>query len=128
MNFVENWLWKPDFGAFCHLPTMSIWMSHWHHTMVDGAEFWISCQRLKLLWKASQWKLIQSSAPSTIRIGQTQQFPCWLLVKNLANFVSLPLKIDNPYYHTVEKWKLEGKLDNRKAVSKHSKEKDWIES
>ena len=44
--------------------------------------------------------------------------------KNLANFVSLPLKIDNPYYHIVEKWKLEGKLDNRKAVSKHSKEKD----
>jgi hypothetical protein len=41
------------------------------------------------------------------------------LAKNLANFVSLPLKIDNPYYHIVKKWKLEGKIDNRKAVSKH---------
>ena len=33
----------------------SIQMSHWRHTMVDGAKFWISCQRLKLLRKASRW-------------------------------------------------------------------------
>ena len=41
-------------------------MSHWRHTMVDGAEFWIICQRLKLLRKASHWRLIQNLAPSTI--------------------------------------------------------------
>ena len=31
----------------------SIWMSHWRHTMVDGAKFWISCKRLKLLRRAN---------------------------------------------------------------------------
>ena len=30
----------------------SIRMSHWHHTMVDGTEFWLTCMRLKLLRKA----------------------------------------------------------------------------
>ena len=24
---------------------------------------------------------------------------CWFLTKNVSNFVSLPLKLDNPYYH-----------------------------
>ena len=36
-----------------------IQMSHWHHTMVDGVDFWISCQRLRFL-------KIVSSALSTI--------------------------------------------------------------
>ena len=48
-----------------------------------------------------------------------QSFSLLTFGQNLANFVSLTLKIDNPYYHIVEKWKLEGKLDNRKAVRKH---------
>ena len=34
-------------------------MSHWRHTMVDGAKFWISYQQLRLLRKASHWQLIQ---------------------------------------------------------------------
>ena len=34
--------------------------------MVDGAEFWISCKRLKALRKASQSQLIKCLAPSTI--------------------------------------------------------------
>ena len=46
--------------------TIHIRMSHWRHTMVDGAEFWISCQWLEILRKASHWQLIQNSAPSTI--------------------------------------------------------------
>ena len=46
--------------------TPDIRMSHWHHTMVDGAEFWISCQRPNLLRKPSHWQLIQNLAPSTI--------------------------------------------------------------
>ena len=34
--------------------------------MLDGAKFWINCQRLRILRKASHWQLIQNSAPSTI--------------------------------------------------------------
>ena len=34
--------------------------------MVDGAEFRITCKRLKLLRKAGCLQLIQNSAPSTI--------------------------------------------------------------
>ena len=34
--------------------------------VVDGSEFWINCQQLKLLRKAYCLQLIQSSAPSTI--------------------------------------------------------------
>ena len=37
--------------------------SHWHHTMVDGAKFWIICKQLKLLRKAG---CLQNSTPSTI--------------------------------------------------------------
>ena len=49
---------------------LSIRMSHWHHMMVDGAEFWITCKRLKLLRKAGRLQSIQNSAPSTIRWRQ----------------------------------------------------------
>ena len=41
-------------------------MSHWRHTMVDGAKFWISCQQPKLLRRASQWQPIQNSVKSSI--------------------------------------------------------------
>ena len=41
-------------------------MSHWHHMMIIGTEFWIGCERLRLLRKVSHWQLIQKSAPSTI--------------------------------------------------------------
>ena len=44
----------------------TIRMSHWCHTMVDGAKFWISCQWLAFLSIFSRWQLIQNSAPSTI--------------------------------------------------------------
>ena len=40
--------------------------AHWHHTMVDGAKFWISCQWLAFLSKFSQWQLIQNLGASTI--------------------------------------------------------------
>ena len=45
---------------------LCIWMTHWRNTMVDGAEFWIICKRLKLLRKGGHLQLIQNSAPSTI--------------------------------------------------------------
>ena len=45
-------------------------MSQWRHTMVDGAEFWITCKRLKLLRKAHSLQLIQNSAPSNIVLRQ----------------------------------------------------------
>ena len=41
-------------------------MSHWRHTMVDGAKFWITCKWLTLLRKAGCLQLIQNLAPSTI--------------------------------------------------------------
>ena len=44
----------------------NIQMSHWRHTMLDDAEFWISCQQLRILSKASHWQLTKNSAPSTI--------------------------------------------------------------
>ena len=52
-------------------------MSHWRHTMVDGAEIWISCQRLRLLRKSSHWQLIQKSAPSTIMWRQCDIWTKW---------------------------------------------------
>ena len=54
------------FPSFLSGGFTTIRMSHWHQQMVDGAEFWISCKWLKPLRKASQWQLIQCSAPSTI--------------------------------------------------------------
>ena len=53
-----------------HIKIFLIRMSHWHHTMVDGAKFWISYQRLTVLSISSHWELIQNSAPSTIMWGQ----------------------------------------------------------
>ena len=44
------------------LPTLFFYligMSHWCHTMVDGADFWISYQGLILLRKASHWQWIR---------------------------------------------------------------------
>ena len=41
-------------------------MSHWHHTMVDGARFWISCKRPAFFSSFGRLQLVQNSAPSTI--------------------------------------------------------------
>ena len=41
-------------------------MSHWCHTMVNGAKFWISYQQLAFLSGFSCWQLIINLAPSTI--------------------------------------------------------------
>ena len=54
---VKAILWSNDTG---------ILMSHWCHTMIDGAEFWISCQRIRMLRKVSHWQLIQNLVQSTI--------------------------------------------------------------
>ena len=40
---------------FNKITTKPIRMSHWRHTMVDGAEFWTSFQRPKVLKKCSRW-------------------------------------------------------------------------
>ena len=40
-------------------------MSHWLHTMVDGAKFWIDCQQLATIGTLSRWQLIQNLTPST---------------------------------------------------------------
>ena len=67
-------------------------MSHLHQKMVDGAEFWISCEWLKALRKASQWQLIKCSPPSTvcwcqcdIRIGNRTSPSADLLHMNTLN-------------------------------------------
>ena len=39
--------------------------SHWHHTMVDGAKFWISCKQPAFLRSFSYLQVIQNLAPST---------------------------------------------------------------
>ena len=41
-------------------------MSHWQHTMVNGAKFWISYQQLAFLSSFGRWQLIQNLAPYTI--------------------------------------------------------------
>ena len=41
-------------------------MSHFRHTMVDGAEFWISSKQPAFLSSFSPTQVIQNSAPSTI--------------------------------------------------------------
>ena len=62
-------------------------MSDWHQQMVDGAEFWISCKWLKALRKASQWKLIKFSAPSTISWRQCdiRIFTGWVELSVIRN-------------------------------------------
>ena len=54
------------FSLFFHPFLLSIWLSHWRHTMVDGAEFWISCKRPAFLCSFSRLQVIQNSVPSTI--------------------------------------------------------------
>ena len=51
-----------NFSKFCGV----IQTSHWHQTMADGAEFWISCQWLDFLTSLSRSQLIQNLAPSII--------------------------------------------------------------
>ena len=52
-------------------------MSHWRHMLVDGAEFWITSKRLKLLRKAGCLQLIQNLASSTIL---WRQCDIWIVV------------------------------------------------
>ena len=59
-------IWQKKLKSMPMTWVRNIWMLHWRHTMLDGAEFWISCQRLKLLRKDGHWQLIQNSVPSTI--------------------------------------------------------------
>jgi hypothetical protein len=53
-------------------------MSHWRHSMLVGAEFWITSKRLKVIRKAGCLQLIQNSAPSTI---MRRQCDIWIHVK-----------------------------------------------
>ena len=39
-------------------------MSHWRHTMVDGTEFWISCQLYSVFLVAEKWFKFQRHLPS----------------------------------------------------------------
>ena len=52
-------------------------------------------------------------------IYKIQYFSLSMLAKNLSNFVSLPLKLDNPYYHNIQtrhqaKWQAYDKLRQMK--------------
>ena len=59
-------------------------MSHWCHTMVDGANCWISYQGLAFLSILSRWQLIQNLAPSTIvRVASMWHLNCPLLFLGL---------------------------------------------
>ena len=53
--------------AFIHKVWLNrIWMSHWRHTMVDGAELWIGYKWPAFLSSFSCLQMIQNSAPFTI--------------------------------------------------------------
>ena len=54
------------FRVYYSLVKNIIQMSHRCHTMVDGTEFWISCQWLASLSILSRWQLFQNSVLSTI--------------------------------------------------------------
>ena len=103
----KNMLFKAEFGkevklSISHSPLVfflgtqsctcpPIRMSHWCHTMVDGAKFWISCQRLRVLRIASRWQLIQNLAPSTIVWRQCDsRIKRWVYEVKHFNFASLP--------------------------------------
>ena len=58
LQFLLKYFW----GCYFHV----IRMSNLRHTMVDGAEFWISCKRPAYLSSFSRLQLIQKLAPSTI--------------------------------------------------------------
>ena len=64
-----------QYSAAVKITLSVIRMSHWHQQMVDGAKFWITCKRLKVLRKASCLQLIQNSAPSTICWCQLRYLP-----------------------------------------------------
>ena len=65
---VERWNMRPKAYTThqVYISAKIIWISHWCHMMADGAEFWISYQRLAFLSIFSRWQLIQNLAPSTI--------------------------------------------------------------
>ena len=68
-------------------------MSHWRHTMVDGAKFWISYQWLAFLSIFSRWQLIQNLAPSTIEWRQYDIRIEWefsIRIKNATSRVISP--------------------------------------
>ena len=66
-------IWK-KLGGQLHTSTLFfktasillIQMSHWRHTMLDGAKLWISCEWLAFLNISGRSQMIQNSAPSTI--------------------------------------------------------------
>ena len=60
-NFWNRMLFQLLLGYFSDLI-----QSHWCHTMVDCAKFWINYQQLAFLSSYSRWQLIQNLVPSTI--------------------------------------------------------------
>ena len=88
---------------------LPILMSHWHNTMVDGAKFWISCQQLIILRKASHWQLIQNSAPSTIvwRQCDIRMIRIWVTVNNSTMF-----------FHMVRHKNIKHSVKNRLTIIK----------
>ena len=60
-NFWNRTLFQLLLGYFSDLI-----QSHWCHTMVDCAKFWINYQQLAFLSSYSRWQLIQNLVPSTI--------------------------------------------------------------
>ena len=72
LNFFSKGIGEMRFGAlswraFIHKVWLNrIWMSHWRHTMVDGAELWIGYKWPAFLSSFSCLQMIQNSAPFTI--------------------------------------------------------------
>ena len=83
--------WAKNFIKF-HLIFLTIsfiiWMSHRRHKLVVGAEFWISCHRLRLLRKVCCLQLIQHSEPFTILWCQ---FISWKITVWHSPYISIVL-------------------------------------
>ena len=82
-RFCNWWTAKTTNTTSCLNPVaLSIPMSHWCHLMLDVAEFWITCKRLKLLRKASCLEVTQRLAPFSIIWHQ-----CDIWITTRFNFI-----------------------------------------
>ena len=101
---------------YCLKILRPIRMSHWRCRSTEGAEFWISWKRLKLLRKAGGLQLIQNSALS---VAQWHQCDIRLksIQKNCQNAPVIPLDsliFCSALVTTIEVTKMSGKMPWRK--------------
>ena len=88
-------------------------MSHWRHTMVDGAKFWISCKRPTFLSNFSHLQLIENSVPSVARWHQCDiwikakydDMIVWSYLKNCSDFKERSSSVHSVTYEVINSFK-----------------------